>query len=167
MDSDKINRWLTLGANLGVLVGIILILIELNQNAELMRAQMTQARSDAVVASYRDQQHSPYWAQIRAKRRGAKSAQEWIESLTPEEYERVFYHHLAEYHSIRTQYVQYHAGYLDESIWNSSTRGQIIRLAETWPFFFEGRRGEISREFADYLDSVAQEEGLPNFFRSD
>lgn len=38
MDAEKVNRWLTLGANLGVLVGIVLILTELNQNSELMRA---------------------------------------------------------------------------------------------------------------------------------
>jgi len=39
VNSDRLNRWLTLGANLGVLVGIILLVVELNQNREMMRAQ--------------------------------------------------------------------------------------------------------------------------------
>ena len=39
MDSDRLNRWLTLGANVGVLVGIILLVFELSQNQEMMRAQ--------------------------------------------------------------------------------------------------------------------------------
>ena len=39
MDKDRLNRWLTLGANLGVLVGIILLIFELGQNREMMRAQ--------------------------------------------------------------------------------------------------------------------------------
>ena len=39
MDSDRLNRWITLGANLGVLVGIVLLLIELDQNRDMMRAQ--------------------------------------------------------------------------------------------------------------------------------
>ena len=39
MDSDRLNRWLTLGANLGVLVGIVLLLLELDQNRKLMRAK--------------------------------------------------------------------------------------------------------------------------------
>ena len=39
MDSDRLNRWLTLGANLGVLVGIVLLLVELDQNRDMMRAQ--------------------------------------------------------------------------------------------------------------------------------
>ena len=39
MDSDRLNRWLTLGANIGVLVGIVLLIVELNQNRDMMRAQ--------------------------------------------------------------------------------------------------------------------------------
>ena len=39
MESDKMNRWLTLGANIGVLIGIILLVIELDQNREMIRAQ--------------------------------------------------------------------------------------------------------------------------------
>ena len=40
MDSDRVNRWLTLGANLGVLVGIILLVVELDQNRDMMRSQI-------------------------------------------------------------------------------------------------------------------------------
>lgn len=39
MDSDRLNRWLTLGANVGVLIGIILLIVELDQNRDMMRAQ--------------------------------------------------------------------------------------------------------------------------------
>lgn len=39
MDTDRLNRWLTLGANIGVLVGIILLVIELDQNKDMVRAQ--------------------------------------------------------------------------------------------------------------------------------
>lgn len=39
MESDRLNRWLTLCANIGVLIGIVLLLIELNQNQEIARAQ--------------------------------------------------------------------------------------------------------------------------------
>jgi hypothetical protein len=42
MASDKVNKWLTFGANIAVLIGIVLILIELGQNADLMRAQLAQ-----------------------------------------------------------------------------------------------------------------------------
>ena len=39
MASAKITRWLTLGANIGVLIGIVLVLVELDQNRDMMRAQ--------------------------------------------------------------------------------------------------------------------------------
>jgi hypothetical protein len=39
VDTNRLTRWLTLGANLGVLAGIILLIVELDQNREMMRAQ--------------------------------------------------------------------------------------------------------------------------------
>ena len=39
MDSNQLNRWLTLGANIGVIAGIVFLGLELRQNADLMRAQ--------------------------------------------------------------------------------------------------------------------------------
>lgn len=39
MESDRLNRWLTLGANLAVLLGIALLVLELRQNQDVMRAQ--------------------------------------------------------------------------------------------------------------------------------
>jgi hypothetical protein len=39
LDFDRLNRWFTLIANIGVLVGIFLVAIELNQNSEMMRSQ--------------------------------------------------------------------------------------------------------------------------------
>ena len=40
MESNRLNQWLTLGANIGVLVGIILLLVELNQTQEIARAEI-------------------------------------------------------------------------------------------------------------------------------
>jgi hypothetical protein len=39
VEADKVNRWLTLGANIGVLIGISLLVFELAQNREMIRAQ--------------------------------------------------------------------------------------------------------------------------------
>jgi len=35
--ADRLNRWLTLGANLGVLLGLIILIVEVHQNASLTR----------------------------------------------------------------------------------------------------------------------------------
>lgn len=39
MKLESLNGWLTLGANVGVLIGIVLILAELNQSRQLAQAQ--------------------------------------------------------------------------------------------------------------------------------
>jgi len=160
MDSDRLNRWLTLVANVGVLTGIVLILIELDQNADLMRAQITQARSDNVLDAYRAQMHSDSWAQIEAKRIAADSVGEWIDSLTPAEYAQTYRYQLHEYHDIRIQFVQYNAGLLDEQIWAYSTKGQTKRFMQRRPHFYFGPL-ETDPEFLEYLNNVAREYGLP------
>ena len=49
MDSDRLNRWLTLSANIGVLIGIFLLIVELDQNRDLMRAQTRNEISRATL----------------------------------------------------------------------------------------------------------------------
>ena len=40
MDTDKVNRGLTLAANVGVLGGLILVAFQINQNTEITKAQL-------------------------------------------------------------------------------------------------------------------------------
>ena len=42
MNSDRLNQWMTLGANFAVLAGILLLLIELRQNTESTELQAAQ-----------------------------------------------------------------------------------------------------------------------------
>ena len=49
MDSKVLHRWLTLGANLAVLLGIVLLIVELDQNREQMRAQTRHELSMGIV----------------------------------------------------------------------------------------------------------------------
>ena len=51
MDTDKINRWLTLAANIGVLAGIIFLAMELQQNNEILSAQARRDQLDARSAA--------------------------------------------------------------------------------------------------------------------
>ena len=128
MVTDKVNRWLTLGANIGVLVGIVLILIELNQNSELMRAQMIQSRTDNISSKYDALIHSDYWPEIWAKKGQAVSDVEWIASLSDSELVRVRYYYFREVDELRNQFFQYRQGYLSDEFWNTVIRAQIGRM---------------------------------------
>ena len=49
MESDRLNRWLTLVANIGVLIGLVLLVIEIRQSNLLALAEIEQARSDSLL----------------------------------------------------------------------------------------------------------------------
>jgi len=47
--SDRLTRWLTIGANLGVLISLLLLIAELAQNRDMMRAQVRHELSMGIV----------------------------------------------------------------------------------------------------------------------
>jgi hypothetical protein len=49
MNSERLNRWLTLGANVATLFGLLLVIIQLEQNRELMRAQVRHDMAAGIV----------------------------------------------------------------------------------------------------------------------
>tara|TARA_R110000782_G_scaffold157528_1_gene249773 strand:+ start:706 stop:1359 length:654 start_codon:yes stop_codon:yes gene_type:complete len=44
--TERLNQWLALGANIGVLLGLIILIVEVRQNAALTRAVMEQQKND-------------------------------------------------------------------------------------------------------------------------
>ncbi len=64
MNADAVNRWLTLGANFGVLIGIILLVAEFNQNSVLMRAQIFNDRSGQGIDLFTAVAVSPQLSEI-------------------------------------------------------------------------------------------------------
>ena len=160
MNTDRLNRWLSVGANIGVVIGIAVLILEINQNTEMMRAQMTQARAENLLDRYRDEIHSDYWAEILAKRRVAKTIDEWVSALEPVEYERVWTFQLFQWHYLQAQYSQYQSGYLDEEVWIGSTQADARRFMQTWPNFnFRYEAADLN--FRQFMDQVAIENNLP------
>ena len=51
MSLDKFNRWITVSANIGIVIGLALLIFEIKQNSELVRAQIHQSRTDAYVSN--------------------------------------------------------------------------------------------------------------------
>ena len=49
MDTDRLNRWLTLGANVGVLVGIIFLALEVRQTGDALKVQMTDSVANGFI----------------------------------------------------------------------------------------------------------------------
>ncbi len=68
MDSDRLNRWLQLIASFGLLVGIVLVIVQIQQASDLARAQL---RSDIEFA---DQQQE-------LSMLGENPAEAWAKSI--------------------------------------------------------------------------------------
>jgi hypothetical protein len=152
---------LTLVANFGVLVGLLLLVFEIRQNTDMMNAQMAQARADNRLANYRDMTHSDYWPAIRVKRAAANSTEEWLDSLAPEEYQRVRSQTLYEINDLRTQFYLYQNGYLDQRLLDTSVEAQAMRLMRR--LHHMGDLQLVDADFIEYLNSVARKYDFPTY----
>ncbi len=138
MNAENVNKWLTLSANIGVVFGLILLLVELDQNSDLVRAQIHQARSDAQVSILDGRADAEYLAPIMTKIlalggfRNLSSSDE----LTPEELYRLrafLQARLVDYDNL---FYQYQHGYIDEEHYQS-TISYAIQLFSPWWDKFE------------------------------
>ncbi len=84
MNADNVNKWLTLSANIGVVIGLVLLIVEIGQNTEMMRAQINQSRTDTAISQQQAVFNSDYVPALMAKRdRGEPfSEEEWIRYTT-------------------------------------------------------------------------------------
>jgi len=67
MDVDRLNRWLTLGANVGVLLGLFFLIAELNQTGEMNRGETRNQVASELSELLRDVGNSPQLADLIVK----------------------------------------------------------------------------------------------------
>ncbi len=133
MNADNVNKWLTLSANIGVVFGLILLLIELDQNNDLVRAQIHQARSDTQVSRLEDRADTEHLAPLLEKMQlsGGFENLSSIDELTPEELFRFRVFLQARHQDYDNLFYQYQQGYLDEEYYQFGV-SNAIRLFSPW-----------------------------------
>ena len=159
MNADSVNKWLTLGANFGVVIGLILLLVEINQNSDLVRAQIHQARSDAHVESRYNLAESEFLlpAQTKFRAAGGFGDLSAMDQLTPIEAARMREFFTAYHQDYDNLFYQYEQGYLDDEFYRYRIERTIRIFAPWWKkldiFESSGRRAsfdaEIKRIMAD------------------
>jgi hypothetical protein len=76
MNNDRVSHWLTLAANVGVLAGLILVAVQINQNTQITKAQLA---NDYFLADM----------QLELAMMGEDPASSWIKAVyTPDELTR-------------------------------------------------------------------------------
>ena len=64
MSTQSLPRWLGLAANAGVLIGIVLVIMELDQNRDMMRAQIRHELSMGIVELLQEPAGNPQLADV-------------------------------------------------------------------------------------------------------
>ena len=131
MDTDKLNKGLTLIANLAVVAGIIFLAIELRHNNELLEAEIRTIRLDVRAADFlRPLEHQQYGNALIKIRHG--------EPLT--EYETLILNRTMATTLYNYQYVftEYSLGRVKESSmpiddWRAGLDGEISSDGQYWP----------------------------------
>ena len=137
MITETFNKWLTLLANLGVVIGLILLIVELDQNSELMEAQINQMRADATVQKWAGWADSEYLAPLITKLLEAGFPAHLVppEQLTPVEVTRLGQYLTATIVDYDNLYYQYQNGHLDQSYWDDRIVPSIKLLAPYWKVY--------------------------------
>jgi hypothetical protein len=121
-------------ANAGVLIGILLLVYELNQNSDLMRAQIHQSRADAYVSLFEDRADAEYLVPALEKVRvaGGWGNPSALDQLTDDELARVRWYLGARRGDYENLYYQYQQGFLDEEYYQTAVVNGIATFAPWW-----------------------------------
>ena len=49
MNTDQVNKWLTVGANIAVVAGIVFLALQLNQNSRMVQTQTRNAITESIL----------------------------------------------------------------------------------------------------------------------
>ena len=151
MNPDGVHRWMTLAANIGVLIGIFLLLIELKQNTESAELQAAQ---NYVTLSHEldfrlvdDPSLIALFYTLPSDR-------------TPEEARRLDRWYFGSLRTWENGYYLHSKGVLDDDLWSGQEffMGDLLRNSDELRDYYQTNRKYFSASFTAYLDRLLEEE---------
>jgi hypothetical protein len=128
MGSDKINRWISLGANIGVIIGLIMLVIEVRHANNLAEASAYRSRGDEIQASLNSVALSADLAEILVK-----VDSQGVQALSDVETKRFWAYLRAGIFRMQNQFNDYNLGYLDDD----SYQAMLTEAARRYPWWKE------------------------------
>jgi len=150
LDSDRLNRWLTLGANIGVLIGISLLLVELNQNPTLMRGQTRNDVSSELIGIMSQVANNPELADLMYRVENG-------EQVTPQEMIQYRARQITIIRYFENVFYQYRQGLYDESEYSAQREAWKDAWVQARHDFWCGYRATVSPDFRAEIDSLITE----------
>jgi hypothetical protein len=161
MQSNNLDRWLTIGTNISVLIGIILLIVEIEQNNELVRIQIEQTRSDTYVAWQREVASGDHVAPLFAKlelRDGGLFRKLDLTQLEPVEIERIRAIAAARFYDYETLHAQYERGFVSEEYWKQRIVPAIRDWAPVWAQLFGSDELSMRQNFEAEIARIIAEQ---------
>ena len=137
---DRLNQWLSLAANIGVIAGIIFLGVEIQQNTRsidesrsLAEAQAFQSRSDS-ARELNFGLINTGWTEIVPKLRelGFPENVDALEEIEPDERIRIRLQESSRWIVLDNLHYQYQQGYLDEEYYQHKVVCSIRRNEPYW-----------------------------------
>jgi hypothetical protein len=153
MKLDQLNRWLTLAANLGVLLGIFLIIAELRQNARITQAQTRNDVStellDLLTPVYTDPQLADLLNRAEAG-----------DDLNDVEAAQFRYRAQTMFRYWENVHYQYRVGLYDEAEFsNQEAAWRIFMTRQPYIELWCAQRATFSAEFVAAFDTLLPDQG--------
>lgn len=150
MTMDKLNQWLTLLANIGVIAGIVFLAIEIRQNTEMIQSQTRDAITEKQIAVFE------WWATSTENNRIRKEGNELALDLDSPEGDQYAWMIAGNLRLWENEWYQYQQGLFEPeefepriNIWRRIVNNPgIIRV---WK---GGQRDAFSPEFSALIDSL-------------
>ena len=117
MNTDKLNNWLALIANLGVLIGIIVVVVELRQTQTAMQADASTVRTEMAIENNRLAIENGFGA-ISGKLAAG-------ETLTEDESKTIRLRWGRQLRYFENLHYQWQLGVLDEEIWQANPKNRM------------------------------------------
>jgi len=128
MDSERLNSYLTVLANFGVVIGLAVLIYELRESQNLAETEAAVRRLDQMQLAQVEMATSDTLSEIKVK-----ANLEGIRALSDVERYRLRSWEFSVMLRMRSQYTEYIRGYLDEDTAN----GIVIVAAESLPLWEE------------------------------
>ena len=156
MKKIDLGQVVTILANVGVIVGIIFLAVELSQNNELLAAQARLAQNERLTDTFNDMIQSPEFAETMAKSsRG--------DELSPREAVQLRAFHSRQFRSWQWQFFERELGSLQSipiDSWRNVVRGRTsfraslgTELDGTWAASWEANRPVLESQFVEFMDA--------------
>lgn len=148
---DKLNPWMALVTNIGVLLGVVLLLVELQQNTRAIKSQTEYANISEWIALSREYALSPDLVGIVIR------GNEGLENLTPEEHGR-YYQYLSSY--IMITEVSFNSIEDNTFDYDEVANRRFILQAFSSPgarAYWDAAKFSYTERFRNYMDEVLAE----------